>query len=61
MTLFRIEISFMDKQKFLISKKLRSDMYFKLQQMYSCILVRLWVKVLVSEGWMQSKITAQTL
>ena len=28
---FRIEISFMEKQKFLISKKLHSDMYFQLQ------------------------------
>ena len=26
-----------------------------------CILVRLWVKVLVSKGWVQSEITAQTL
>ena len=28
---FRIEISFMEKSKFLISKKLHSDMYFQLQ------------------------------
>ena len=28
---FRIEISFMEKWKFLISKKLHSDMYFQLQ------------------------------
>ena len=28
---FRIEISFMEKYKFLISKKLHSDMYFQLQ------------------------------
>ena len=28
---FRIEISFMEKRKFLISKKLHSDMYFQLQ------------------------------
>ena len=35
---FRTEISFIEKEKFLISKKLHSDMYFQLQQ---CILVRL--------------------
>ena len=28
---FRIEISFMKKYKFLISKRLHSDMYFQLQ------------------------------
>ena len=28
---FRIEISFIEKQKFFISKKLHSDMYFQLQ------------------------------
>ena len=28
---FRIEISFMEKLKFLISRKLHSDMYFQLQ------------------------------
>ena len=28
---FRIEISFMEKYKFLISKKLHSDIYFQLQ------------------------------
>ena len=36
---FRIEISFMKKYKFLISKRLHSDMYFQLQE---CILVRLY-------------------
>ena len=56
---FRIEISFMEKYKFLISKKLHSDMYFQLQQMYSCETV--WVKVLVSKKWVQSEIRVQTL
>ena len=42
---FRIEISFMQKYKFLISKKLHSNMYFQLH--------------LVSKGWLQSEITVR--
>ena len=40
-------------------KKLLSDMFLQLQEMYSCETV--WVKVLVSKGWLQSEITVQTL
>ena len=40
-------------------KKLLSDMFLQLQEMYSC--ETLWVKVLVSKGWLQSEITVQTL
>ena len=40
-------------------KKLLSDMFLQLQEMYSC--ETLWVKVLVSKGGLQSEITVQTL
>ena len=40
-------------------KKLLSDMFLQLQEIYSC--ETLWVKVLVSKGWLQSEITVQTL
>ena len=40
-------------------KKLLSDMFLQLQEMYSC--ETLWVKVLVSKGWLQSEMTVQTL
>ena len=56
---FRIEISFMEKQKFLISKKTPFRYVFSIAIMYSCETV--WVKVLVSKGWLQSEITIQTL
>ena len=40
-------------------KKLLSDMFLQLQEMYSC--ETLWVKVLASKGWLQSEMTVQTL
>ena len=46
--LFRIKISFMDKQKFLISKNSIQICIFNCNK---CILVRLWVKMLGSQGW----------
>ena len=56
---FRIEISFMEKQKQKKKKKLHSDYVFLTAIIYSCETV--WVNVLVSKGWLQSEITVQTL
>ena len=46
--LFRIKISFMDKQKFLISKNSIQICTFNCNK---CILVILWVKMLASQVW----------
>ena len=46
-------------ENFLISKKLHSDvMDSQLQYMYSW---RLWVKVFISQGWVQAEITEHTV
>ena len=46
--LLRIKISFMDKQKFLISKNSIQISTFNCNK---CILVRLWVTTLALQGW----------
>ena len=46
--LLRIKISFMDKQKFLISKNFIQISTFNCNK---CILVRLWVTTLALQGW----------
>ena len=56
---FRTEIFFYGKIEIFDFKKTPFRYVFSIAIMYSCETV--WVKVLVSKGWLQSEITVQTL
>ena len=52
-------LKFYGKIEIFDSKKAPFGNVFSIAMMYSCEAV--WVKVLVSKGWLQSEITVQTL
>ena len=52
-------LKFYGKMEIFDFKKTLFRYVFSIAIMYSCETV--WVKVLVSEGWLQSEITVQTL
>ena len=56
---YRIEVFFYGKIEIFDFKKTPFRYVFSIAIMYSCETV--WVKVLVSKGWLQSEITVQTL